>query len=127
MSSNVTSHLLSQSAFWRVSKVFVEQLGLIKGFILTDLIDKSEYYKSKNQLKDGYFFYKREEMLKLYPVGETTLRNILKELVHEDNLIDMRLEQNGLERKSFFSIKEQNIQQLIENCLIEKLNQPNEL
>lgn len=120
MIHSTTAHLLSQSSFWRLSKAFVETLGLVKGFIVTDLIDKSEYYKSVGKLKDGYFFYKREDMLKLYPVGETTLRNLLKELTQDDDLIDMRLEQNGLDRKTFFMIKEDNIQQLISKYLIEK-------
>lgn len=117
--SQTTIHLLSQSAFWRLSKAFVETMGLVKGFILTDLIDKSEYYKDRNQLQDGYFFYKRDHMLQLYPIGETTLRNTLKEL-HDAKLIDMKLEQKGLDRKTFFMVREDEVQKMITNYLIEK-------
>lgn len=116
---STTTHLLSQSAFWRVSKAFVEMMGLIKGFVLTDLIDKSEYYKDRNQLQEGFFYYRREDMLKIYPIGETTLRNLLKEL-HEEGLIEMKLEQKGIDRKTFYKINEQNVQNIICTYLTEK-------
>lgn len=117
--SNTITHLLSQTAYWRVPKGFVSKLGLVKGFILTDLVDKYEFYKSRGKLQDGYFYYKRGEMLELYPIGETTLRSTLKEL-EEKKLISMKLEQNGLDRKTCFSINSEEIEQLLENYIIEK-------
>lgn len=117
--SFTTTHLLSQSAYWRVPKAFVETMGLVKGFVLTDLIDKSEYYKQTYQLQDGFFFYKRENMLQLYPIGETTLRSLLKELC-DLKLISMKLEQKGLDRKTFFKINEEEVEKYITQYLIEK-------
>lgn len=119
--THTTTHLLSQSSFWRLSKGLVEKLGLIKAFILTDIIDKYEYYKEYGKLSEGYFFYKREDMLQLYPIGETTLRSTLKEL-KESELIDMKLIQTGLDRKTFFCINPEKIQELLQNYLIEKSN-----
>lgn len=117
---NVTSHLLSQSSYWRLSKALVSKLGLIKAFILTDLIDKYDYHSNKDTLNDkGYFFYIREEMLKLYPIGETKLRDCLKEL-QQDQLIDFYLESGVGNRKTYFTIIPQNIEKLIDNYLTDK-------
>lgn len=117
---NVTSHLLSQSSYWRLSKALVSELGLIKAFILTDIIDKYDYHSTKQTLNDrGYFFYVREEMLKLYPIGETKLRDCLKEL-HQDQLIDYYLESGVGNRKTYFTIIPKNIENLIDKYLIEK-------
>lgn len=120
--SNTITHLLSQTAYWRVPKGFVETLGLVKGFILTDLVDRFEFYKSRDKLQGGFFYYKREEMLKLYPIGETTLRSTLKEL-EEKKLISMKLEQNGLDRKTCYSVNSYEIEQLLENYIIAKSQQ----
>lgn len=118
--SNSTIHLLSQSAFWRLSKILVNSLGLVRAFILTDLIDKSEYLKSVGKLEeDGWFHYKREKMLSIYPIGETTLRRFLNDLKKE-KLIDIRLQQQGLDRRNYFKVNDENIRFYINEALTKK-------
>lgn len=116
---NTTIHLLSQSAYWRLSKVFVESLGLHKAFLLTNLIDKSEYFTSINQTREGWFFYTQREMLKYCPLAEKTLRDILKEFVAL-NFIEIELRMEGRERRNYYKVNGDQISTFIANQLIEK-------
>jgi len=123
LTHNSTTHLLSQNAFWRLPKIFVESIGLHKAFVLCTIIDKSEYFTSNNQCdNNGWFYYKKDDILKLLPVAEKTLRDILKYLI-DLNLIEMELRQKGLDRRNYFRINAVNIAEFISNCLIEKLKE----
>lgn len=123
--NNVATHLLSQSAFWRLPKIFVDSLGVRKGFILTDLIDKSEYFTSTHQDEDGWFYYVQKSMLDLHGVSADTMRKSIDDL-EKLQLIEVRLVQEGLTRKNYYRIKADNIQFFIKEKLIEK-SQNNEL
>jgi hypothetical protein len=119
-SQNVTTHLLSQSSYWRLSKILVEKLGLRKAFILTELISKSEYLISINQAQDGWFFYKREDMKEILQLGFTHQRTILEEF-KQLGFIEMRLEKGTLSAKNYYKIQAYNIEKFIHDSLIENL------
>lgn len=124
MHSNVTTHLLSQTAYWRLSKTFVENLGLHKAFILTTLIDKSEYFISINQAQDGWFYYRQQDMIQHCPIAEKTLRDIVQEFC-DKGFIQKELRQEGQDRRNYFKINAHQISEFITNCLIEKSKNQN--
>lgn len=121
MHTNTATHLLSQSAYWRLSKVLVEKLGLHKAFILTNIIDKSEYFISTNMTDDGWFYYRIKDMKKDCPIADKTLRDIIDEFI-ELGFIEKQLRQQGMDRLNFFKVNAITIEKYISECLIEKLN-----
>ena len=78
---NATARLLLKRSYWILSEVLFEELGLLKAFVLTELISKYSYYEETEQLYEGeWFFYRREDMLKRLDIQPDTQRKILKEL-----------------------------------------------
>lgn len=116
---NSTIHLLSQSSYWRLSKIFVESLGLHKAFILTNIIDKSEYFISNNRTNNGWFYYTQKEMLSSCPIAEKTLRDMLKEFV-KFGFIEMESRREGVERRNYYKVNGEQISKFITSQLIEK-------
>lgn len=107
------SHILSEGGFWRLNKHLVSHIGLNKAFVLTDLIDRYEYYRSYGKLvEDKWFFYKREEMEKRWQMSFNTQRTILNSLV-SDGLI-LYEKRGPMPQKNYYSLNEQGIQQLFE-------------
>lgn len=118
----ITSHILSQQAFWRVSKNLVHKLGLLKAFALTDLIDKYDFYRTTNQLSDGMFFYRREDIEQLWGVKVDTQRAFIKEFV-EKGLINYEI-RGPLPKKGYYSINADKIIDFINNDPVNVYEQP---
>lgn len=112
------SHLLTEGGFWRLSKHLVSHLGITKAFVLTDLIDKYEYHRSRGQLVEKkWFFYKREEMEKNWQMSFTTQRSILTSLKKEGLILCEK--KGNVPQKNYYSLNEKKLQELFEQ-LIEK-------
>lgn len=107
----VTSHILSQQAFWRVSKNLVSKLGLLKAFALTDLIDKYDYYRTTNQLSNDMFFYRREDIEQLWGVKVDTQRSFIKDFI-EKGLVNYEV-RGPLPKKGYYSINADKIIEFI--------------
>jgi len=80
MKENSVKHLLSQECFWILNKALVHRFGVMKAFALTDLVDKHLLYENGKKLIEGeWFFYRREEISKLWGVHFGLQRDIIKE------------------------------------------------
>lgn len=77
---NIATHLLSQGSFWLLNKALYAKMGRTKAYCLTDLLDKHQYYSVTKRLVDGeWFFYRREDMAKLWEMQWALQRKILEE------------------------------------------------
>lgn len=119
---NLTTHILSQQSFWRVSKVLVKKLGLLKAFALTDLIDKYDYYSSTNQLNNGKFFYRREDIKELWGVEVDTQRKFITEFV-EKGFIEYEV-RGPLPKKGYYSVNANKIVEFINDNPIDLYTKP---
>ncbi len=107
------SHILSEGGFWRLSKSLVAHLGITKAFVLTDLIDKYEYYRTRGQLvEDRWFFYKREEMERRWQMSNNTQRTILNALVEEGLIFYQK--RGPMPQKNYYSLNEDGVRELFE-------------
>lgn len=111
------SHILSEGGFWRLNKALVAYLGITKAFVLTDLIDKYEYYRTQGKLVEGkWFFYKREEMEKRWQMSNNTQRTILNSLVEEGLIYYQK--RGPMPQKNYYSLDERGIQELFEKVTL---------
>lgn len=49
--------ILWQSAFWMINKELAREIWLESTLLLSDLIDKEEYFKEKNELDNEWYFF----------------------------------------------------------------------
>jgi len=116
MNKGIGTHLLQNSAFWRLSKLLVRTIGLWESFVLTDIIDKRDYHSRKNMLDNEWFFYTRDEMKKQLGISDTFQRTLLNKL-KDLGFIDMKTE--GMPRRTYYKINDN----VIDNYLKQKLNE----
>lgn len=56
-------NILSQSAWWTINKALTKEIGIDASLLLSDLLSKREYFKTRNQLaEDGSFFNTRDKI-----------------------------------------------------------------
>lgn len=117
MNNKAVVHLLSNTSYWRLSKVLVKTLGLTKAFALTDLIDKFEFHRNNNQLvEDKWFFYRREDMAENWGLQFDAQRRVLKEL---ESLNLISYEKRGpMPQKNYYSINQSEVQSFIEKNMV---------
>lgn len=113
---NATLHLLSPRSFYRLSKAVVYHLGLVKGFALTDLLDRYQELKDYDLLpEDEWFVYTRADISKRWGVHFQLQRNILSEF-KELGFIDY--EKRGIiPQKNHFKINFEAIDKMIEEAV----------
>ena len=98
--------------YLRVSHLLVKEYGFVKAGVLTDLISKFDFYKSRGELfRKKWFFYRRENMEENWCIKADTQRKILGEL-KKSGLIDFE-RMGPLPLKNYYTVNDNNIKKLI--------------
>ena len=76
--------IISQSAYWTISKILVHTLMIDATFLLADLLSKYEWFDATNKLdRDGFFFNSQEQIEKdttITPHRQVKALKVLKNL-----------------------------------------------
>lgn len=112
---------LTQNRFWVLNESLFKELGLMKSFVLADLISKHNYCYDKHQFyEDNWFFYRREDMLENLGILPDMQRKILNEL-RDLEYID--IEKKGpVPQKNYYRINQTKIQKVINDYEQSKRN-----
>ena len=107
---------LTGTGYYRVSKILISNLGLLKAFALTDLIDKFEFYRERGQLvEDKWFFYRREDIEKVWGVQSHHQREILNDFVKRGLL---QYEKKGpMPKKNYYTINIAELEKYFEKLI----------
>ena len=92
----------SQNGFFLVDKVIVSKFGWIGAGVLSNLLDKYEYWLCKeNQNIDGWFFHTMQHQACILGLSEYQIREQKKILI-ENGIIQVKL--RGIPPKEFYKI-----------------------
>jgi len=121
--TNILLYTLAHDSFIQVNK---RMLKILKGdayaaIILHFLIGQYRYYKETNQIKDGWFFQKQEDIKSICMISEYIQRRVLKYLKSLD-FIDVKIKESPPKR--FIRI---NFDNIADTLALEKLPQPHAL
>lgn len=99
--------ILSQSAFWLVNKAVAKAVGIEGALMLSDLVDKKQYFENKGQLDaDGFFFNTSADIEEHTTLTYHIQKQALK-LLKQHGFVDTKLK--GLPAKLHFKIDENKI------------------
>lgn len=99
--------ILGQSSFWMVNKAIAKHLNNNDAaLLLSELIDKYDYFKTKNELIDNRFYYTSEMMFNNLNISYHQQKNCIKILVRA-GFIETKL--MGIPAKLHFKIIENKI------------------
>lgn len=100
----MVSKVLGQSAFWIVNKELSKRLDIYPTLLLSDLIDKQEYFRARGELDiDGYFFNTSEDIEESTTLTYHMQKKCIKKL-EESKLLDTKLK--GMPAKVHFKVNE---------------------
>lgn len=118
--SEIIKLLLLEDAYWKVNKSLVKEIGIEPTVLLTDIIEKFYYYKSKKQtiVRDGkhWFYYRSEDIKDTFTIGYKVQKRILADLT-DRGIIVTKLFSNPAKLHIHF------IENVVENILISSLSQ----
>jgi hypothetical protein len=113
-------NLLSQNAFWITNKKLAKEFGIECALLLSDLITKYEYYKSKGELKehngDYCFYYTSEDIEKNTTLSYHKQKSCIAKLIKAGFIEVIRI---GIPGTLHFKIFENNISNFL-NCGVEE-------
>lgn len=99
--------ILGQSSFWMVNKAIAKHLkNNDAALLLSELIDKYDYFKTKNDLIDGRFYYTSEMIFNNLNISYHQQKSCIKILVNA-GFIETKL--TGIPAKLHFKIIENKI------------------
>lgn len=98
------SKVLGQSAFWIVNKELSKKLDIYPTLLLSDLIDKQEYFRARGELdNEGFFFNTSEDIEESTTLTYHVQKKCIKRL-EESQLLDTKLK--GIPAKVHFKVNE---------------------
>lgn len=116
--------ILGQTAFWVVNKAIAKILKCNdSALLLSDLVDKFQYFKSENSLIDGFFFYTSEKIEENLNISYKKQKKCI-ELLKKYELIETKL--IGVPAKLHFTVRYNKILQMLQTSIaqMEKLELP---
>lgn len=115
------SKILGQSSFWIVNKELSKKLSIYPALLLSDLIDKQEYFSARGELDDeGYFFNTSEDIEESTTMTYHLQKKCLKTL-QDNGLVETKLK--GLPAKVHFKVNETQILKFLNTCFRNFSNQ----
>lgn len=106
-------NVLSDDAFFRVSKVIAQKTSLHAAVLLADLVSKRKYFKDNKSLqKDGSFYNTVENIENDTTLSKHQQQKAIKEL-EEHGFVYVIMK--GVPRKRFYYIKDENIAKFLLN------------
>ena len=119
--------LLSQNAFWQVNKAMAKLIGVDAALILSDLIAREEYFKSKNMLVsingNGYFFVTSDDIENTTTYSYHIQKKCIK-VLKEHGMIETFL--RGIPAKTHYRVVESKVEECFKSSS-EKINKLKDL
>ena len=119
--------LLSQNAFWQVNKAMAKLIGVDAALILSDLIAREEYFKSKNMLVsingNGYFFVTSDDIENTTTYSYHIQKKCIK-VLKEHGMIETFL--RGIPAKTHYMVVESKVEECFKSSS-EKINKLKDL
>ncbi len=81
ISTSLIIEAFKSTGYLIVNKTFIKKFGLIPSIILSNYIDKFQYFRSKNESFDGWFFLRHGNIMEQLNLKESTLSKVKKELI----------------------------------------------
>jgi hypothetical protein len=116
--------ILGQTAFWVVNKAIAKILKCNdSALLLSDLVDKYQYFETENSLIDGFFFYTSDKIEENLNISYKKQKKCI-ELLKKFELIETKL--IGVPAKLHFTIRQNKIFQMLQTSIaqMEKLELP---
>jgi len=115
-SKKLVQNTLSKDSFLLVNKKILKELkNANAAIILSSLISKYNYFESKGELQDDYFFNTKEMLIEELGLSEEVILTAEKLLV-KFNLISTKLQ--GLPRKKYYLINWDRISEILSDSYI---------
>ena len=119
--------LLSQNAFWQVNKAMAKLIGVDSALILSDLIAREEYFKSKNMLVsingNGYFFVTSDDIEETTTYSYHIQKKCVK-VLKDHGMIETFL--RGIPAKTHYRVVESKVEECFKSSS-EKINKLKDL
>lgn len=113
--------ILSQSSFWMVNKAIARHLKCNdSALLLSELIDKYDFYKSKDELLNGFFYYTSEMIENSVNITYHQQKKCIKKL-KDSGFIGIKL--TGIPAKLHFKIIENKILSFLNTGIKENAKQ----
>lgn len=108
----LTNHHCGKS-FKQLSDIAVQVLGLEAAYLFTSFVNLQSYCESKNLFvdDDGFFFFRKEDMMRVTTLKEDRLEKALQELFRRDLLEKRKI--SSTDRKTYYKVNNLNYHLLI--------------
>lgn len=104
---SLLENTLGQDAHWQLNKAIVYEFGFLPALLLSDLIAKRRYFRSRGELDNaGGFFNTQENLISDLETNEKALRKA-KRVLEEGGVL--RLKRRGVPSKHYFYIQDETI------------------
>lgn len=107
-------NILGQNSFWTINKNLTKAVGIESALLLSDLIDKNDYYTNTNSLvdhEDEYYFFATSEAIEESTTLTYRVQKKCIKTLSEKGLIKTVLK--GIPAKLHFTICEDKILQIV--------------
>ena len=108
-----------QSNFIIANRDLINKFGVNSAILLGELYGRYNYFKKRNQLKNGFFFATKnsiESSTKLTPYKQRTASSILEKA----NILEVK--HIDIPPKTYYKINEINLMKALKNSVVENLN-----
>lgn len=69
-------------SYIKVNRAMIQKYGPVEAILLSDMIQKRAYFRSRGELVNGeYFFFKREDIERYLKISIFVQRNIFKDFI----------------------------------------------
>lgn len=110
--------LISTSNFITVNKDLIKELGLEEAILLGELASEYDYWSTRNEIEDGYFYSTIENIEEKTTLTAYKQRKCLENLKNK-GIIDIQI--RGIPAKRYIKINEEKIIEIFNNKLLKNL------
>ena len=102
----VAINLFKSSGFLVVNKTLIKSVGLLQAALMSNYVDKYQYFREKNPSFDGWFFLRHRDIMEQLNLPESTIIRTKRELV---NLNILKTKRAGAPAKEWIWIDFRNL------------------
>ena len=110
--------LISTSNFITVNKDLIKELGLEEAILLGELASEYDYWSTRNEIEDGYFYSTIENIEEKTTLTAYKQRKCLENLKNK-GIIDIQI--RGIPAKRYIKINEEKVIEIFNNKLLKNL------
>ncbi len=113
------NRFIIQSNFIIANRDLINKFGVNSAILLGELYGRYNYFKKRNQLKNGFFFATKnsiESSTKLTPYKQRTASSILENA----NILEVKY--IDIPPKTYYRINEINLLKVLKNSVVENMN-----